>query len=198
MRLNEGGVMGRLFGTHRRARQVAGLLVVAALAKALLAWSHPSQDVEPKSHGCTPVQGTFTNVFLSGTTVCPTSPISLCTQGVLSGDLVGTYNFTFLTETPVGTGNAPVESFTGMSAVTTSEGAINGHDFGILRTPAFPQADFTTHLRIDTGTGIFEGATGHLTIQGTASFVTGMGSGTYKGVICADGAVEASDDTQQP
>lgn len=193
--------MGRSFGTHPRARRVAGLLVVAALAKAVLAWSQPSQ--EPKedprtSQGCTPVQGTFTNVFLSGASVCPTSPIALCTQGVLSGDLVGTYNFTFLTETPVGNGKAPVESFTGMSAVTTSEGKINGHDFGILRTPAFPQADFTTHLRIDSGTGLFEGATGHLTIQGMASFVTGMGSGTYKGVFCTGGAVEGADDAQQP
>jgi hypothetical protein len=193
--------MARAFGSHLRVRHVAGLLVVAALAKALLAWSGPP-PVSPVTFSgprtCNPVQGTFTNVFLSGPVVCPLSPIALCTQGQLSGDLVGTYSFTFLTQTQVGNGNAPVERFTGMSMVTTADGTVSGGDFGMLRTTHFPLADFTTHLRFQTGTGAFEGLRGHLTIQGGASFATGLGSGTYNGVICTPDADDPEDPAAGP
>jgi hypothetical protein len=128
---------------------------------------------------CTPVSGTFTNVFLVGPEACPTSPIFLCTQGELSGDLTGTYAFTFSTSESTSEGGE-VSSFTGTSLITTAGATLTGDDFGSLRTTAFPLADFTTHLSFTSG------ATGQLTIQGTASFATGLGSGTYRGVLCAE------------
>lgn len=150
---------------------------------------HPAPIEGPRD--CAPVSGTFVNVFLMGPD-CPDFSIGLCTQGQLSGDLTGTYLFAFLSNEPVGNGGAPVVRFTGQSVVTTAQGMFTGEDFGILRTTQFPLADFTTHLRIQSGTGIYEGATGHLTIQGAASFITNLGAGTYHGVICVPGEDEIS------
>ena len=134
---------------------------------------------------CQPVRGTFTNQFLTGPANCPTSPVALCTEGQLSGDLEGEYDFVFLTNEPVSQGTVvPIDRFTGESTIVLDEGTIVGRDFGILRAQRFPLADFTTHLRITSGTGAFEGASGQLTIQGLASFITGQGEGTYVGVIC--------------
>lgn len=168
-------------------RRHAALLVVAALLVPAIGRTG-SPPVPPATiegpRDCTPVKGTFTNVFLTGAEACPGSPVEQCTLGTLFGDLTGTYAFTFATSEPVGTGEAPVQRFTGTSVVTTSAGTFTGEDFGVLRTTQFPLADFTTHLRIQSGTGIYTGAVGQLTIQGAASFVTGQGAGTYTGVIC--------------
>lgn len=155
--------------------------LVLGVASLALAGQAPP-PVEPPF--CTPVQGTFTNTFFQGPPTCQTPPLYLCTQGQLAGDLPGSYGFTFTSNAPVGEGLAPVTAFTGNSLVTLATGTLHGEDFGLLRTPAFPIADFTTHLRIVSGTGAYHGATGQLTIQGQASFATGQGSGTYRGVLC--------------
>jgi hypothetical protein len=162
---------------------VAVVLAFIALGAAPPASSRPvNQTTGPRS--CTPVRGTFTNVFLLGPVNCPDSPVDQCTLGQLSGDLNGTYAFNFLTSEQAGNGRAPVSKFTGESAVTLQNATFAGQDFGVLRTTHFPLADFTTHLRIVSGAGELEGASGHLTIQGLASFLTGQGAGTYNGVIC--------------
>lgn len=177
--------MARTPGAWLALLVVAAVLVAPGEGRSFPPPEHPAPIEGPRD--CTPVQGTFTNVFLMGP-VCSAppfeSPIGLCTEGQLSGDLNGTYRFTFFTNEPVGQGGAPVVRFTGQSAVTTAEGTLVGEDFGLLRTTQFPLADFTTHLRIQSGTGIYEGATGQLTIQGEASFITGLGAGTYRGVVC--------------
>ena len=168
--------------SHHRLARIA-LVLLASMSAAPVASSRPvPKTTGPRS--CQPVNGTFTNVFLTGAAQCPASPVDECTLGQLAGDLVGLYAFTFLTDSPVGADSAPVAHFTGQSHVTLATGSITGHDFGSLRTTAYPLAAFTTHLRIAAGTGVFANASGHLTIQGLASFITGHGSGTYFGQIC--------------
>jgi hypothetical protein len=177
--------MTRASVSSRSDPRGARLLVAAAFLGSLWGWTTPQAEPQPVAQsGCEPVEGTFSNVFLTGAEACPSSPIATCTQGQLSGALSGAYAFTFLTTEPVGDGGAAVSRFTGTSVVTLAGGTFTGDDFGVLRTQAFPVADFTTHLKIASGTGDFEGATGQLTIQGTASFITGLGSGTYRGFLC--------------
>lgn len=167
--------------TRRRHHRLALLLVAVAVGAPAMAAHGPPHTTGPRS--CEPVRGTFTNLFLMGPLACPQSPINLCTVGALTGDLEADYAFTFTSQEPVAP-PAPVSRFTGESVIDTEDGQIFGTDFGLLRVTQPPLAGFTTHLRVTGGTGAYEGASGQLTIQGTASFATGEGGGTWVGVIC--------------
>lgn len=171
--------MRSFVGVGRRSTALAVLLVALASLPAS-AVPPPGRATGPRD--CEPVRGTFTNQFLTGP-VCEDSPIGLCTEGQLQGDLTGTYRFTFLSSAPVGA-SPVVSAFTGLSEIQLAGGTLSGQDFGVLRVPRPPAADFTTHLTITGGTGQFQGATGHLVIQGAASLADGAGEGTYVGKIC--------------
>lgn len=164
--------------------RLASLLLAVALP-ASTAIARPDKPRTTGPRDCQPMHGTFTNTFLLGPVACPDSPVEQCTEGELAGSVEGSYAFNFLTSRVLGNGvTTPVQAFTGESVVTLDGGTVFGADFGRLRLVHFPLADFTTHLTIEGGTGEFEGASGHLTIQGLASFVTGEGSGTYHGQLC--------------
>lgn len=164
--------------------RLTGLIALVLLLPLLLAARPPAKPRTTGPRDCDPVRGTFENLFLPPDQ-CAASPIRQCTTGELEGDLDAAYAFVFTRAAPVSQGTVvPISAFTGASLITLEDGTIFGADFGILRAQKPPFADFTTHLRITGGTGAYEGASGHLTIQGAASFLTGEGSGTYVGVVC--------------
>jgi hypothetical protein len=176
-------------GHELRARGVARILL--AVPVLVLASSDATADTTMTTgpRDCVPSNGTFTDVFLSGPVNCPNSPIQLCTKGVITGDLVGTFRLDFVTQTTAGMGGGPVTQFTAADSINiTSGGAgagtLTGTDFGTLRTTKFPTADFTTHITLNSGTGALLGASGLFTIQGSVNLLTGIGSGTYVATIC--------------
>jgi hypothetical protein len=100
-----------------------------------------------------------------------TSPVGLCTAGVIEGDhlLSGTTSFIadalapaagLLTEVPT------TLSYSGLLTITTSEGTLTTRDTGIFDTAA---GLFASRDIIVSGTGIFAGATGHLFFAGTGT-----------------------------
>jgi hypothetical protein len=116
------------------------------------------------------------------TTGC-TSPVGLCTAGVYEGDhlLKGTTSF-------VADGIAPAAgllveapstlSYSGLLTITTHRGTLTLRDTGIFDTAA---GLFASRDVIVGGTGIFEGATGHVFFSGTG---TSEFDSTALGEIC--------------
>jgi hypothetical protein len=113
-----------------------------------------------------------------------TSPVGLCTAGVFQGDhlLRGTTSFVADAVVPAA-GMPGIEapttlSYSGLLTITTRAGSLTTRDTGIFDTAA---GLFSSRDIIVAGTGIFEGATGHI-------FYTGTGTTTFdadaSGEIC--------------
>ncbi len=113
-----------------------------------------------------------------------TSPVGLCTAGVFEGDhlLRGTTSLVADGLAPAA-GMPAVEaattlSYSGLLTITTRDGTLTTRDTGIFDTAA---GLFSSRDIIVAGTGIFEGATGHI-------FYTGTGTTTFdadaSGEIC--------------
>ena len=152
---------------------------------ALLAFTNP---VAADNFKCSDtIAGSFTST-LSGGPTC-TSPIGVCTTGVLTGDLEATYNFTMLTLSPSGNPNDPTEfHYTGSSVVDLGNGnRIFGNDSGVMHinpNPAGP-SPFTTTVAFRGGEGAYEGAVGKIVATGVLIFATGNAEGSYSAAICS-------------
>ena len=186
-----------------------GLLIVVVFALASCSLQMPT-SVEVKSEGvqsnpvgssirasmedddddeCEDVEGPFQAAVVppppGGT--C-TSPVGLCTSGVLEGDLEGTYAFTatsFL-------GTFPVDEFTGESVIELEDGDfLFGSDLGNIN---FETGDFVTNISITGGTGDFEGASGILVATGVSNLALGIVEGDYTGSICSPDDEEDDDE----
>lgn len=116
---------------------------------------------------------------------CP-SPIGICTVGTISEtDLLdGPTRFVGEQVAP-GAGlaeGAPMTtvSYSGALTITTTTGALSLGEIGIFDT-GYPGGIFVSRDTVTSGTGIFAGASGHLTFRGTgvASFRNDVG-----GEIC--------------
>ena len=164
----------------RKMRFSVGLLIVFAQ----LVWSSP---VAADSYKCNDrVDGGFTSTLAGGPTCA--SPIGICTTGLLTGDLEGTYNFTMLTLTPSGNPNDPNEFvYTGSSIVDLGHGnRIFGNDSGVMHVnpnPAGP-SPFTTTVAFRGGERTYEGSVGRIVATGVLTFATGNAEGDYTAVIC--------------
>lgn len=138
-------------------------------------------------HGprCREVHGTFTDVFLGGPVCAPDSPILLCTQGQLEGDLTAAYDFFFTSQTPVRShGQVTRSRFTGVSHLTFPDGTLSSQDHGHITQRPQGRSPFVTQIEIVSGTGAWANTTGHLTATGQADFTTGLGGGRYRGRLC--------------
>jgi hypothetical protein len=101
-----------------------------------------------------------------------TSPVGLCTAGEFEGDglLEGRTSFVADGLTP-SAGMPGVEapttlSYSGLLTITTDRGTLTTRDTGIFDTAA---GLFSSRDVIVAGTGIFQGATGHLLFTGTGT-----------------------------
>jgi hypothetical protein len=134
---------------------------------------------------CRQIRGTFTDVFLSGDACAPESPILLCTQGQLEGDLVAGYDFFFTSQTPTHPSGPAVRTrFTGESHLSFPDGTLFSEDHGGITIKQKGESPFLTEIEIVSGTGTYAQVTGHLTAIGKADFSTGLGGGTYHGRLC--------------
>jgi hypothetical protein len=99
------------------------------------------------------------------------SPVGLCTAGVFEGDHVLRGSTSFVADGIAPAAGLLVEapttlSYSGLLTITTRHGSLTTRDTGIFDTAA---GVFASRDVIVGGTGIFEGATGYLTFQGTGT-----------------------------
>jgi hypothetical protein len=130
---------------------------------------------------CDDVEGPFSSVLV--TAGCA-SPVGICTHGLLTGDLVATYDFTMLTLVP-DPADPTAELYTGTSVITTSDGSkLFTKDTGIIYPGSVP-APFVTTANLVSGTGMFQNVCGgKIVASGKLNFATGQAVGTYTGQIC--------------
>jgi hypothetical protein len=154
--------------TGRRMATLAAALVL------FLVVGVPTTVAETKS-----VSGTFTSVRPE---TCE-SPVGFCTDGRLTGDLVGDYDFVMDKLQPHPT-DPTLLVYEGHSVITLDRGGaqLRGQDTGWMR-PAGTSAVFETTVRIVGGTKQYEGACGQIVAAGTLDFATGNAEGTYTGAI---------------
>jgi hypothetical protein len=152
-----------------------GLVVAGAMG----IWSTGS-DAHQRCHRLRGNAGIRASVFSDGCT----STVGLCTAGEFEGDglLAGTTAFVADGLAPAA-GLPAVEapttlSYSGLLTITTRRGTLTTRDTGIFDTAA---GLFASRDVIVSGTGVFEGATGHL-------FFTGAGTSSFEseasGEIC--------------
>jgi len=103
---------------------------------------------------------------------------SMCTEGPLSGDIVGKLAWTLdaMDQTPT----PSVTRYNGINTVTTWYGSFSGPDYGVWNTET---GQFTDYMEITSGTGMYTGAKGTMTIVGKFDPVTGTGSSEWRVVF---------------
>jgi hypothetical protein len=156
-------------------------------------WMQKTPVTPPEAQGAMPAgnpqlcdakNGPFENTFKSGAD-CARSPIQLCTQGRLSGDLDAQYDFFFTTMTVADPSQPNTFNFTGFSEITFPSGdKITSNDSGIIRLEQTGSSTFQTNVVFASGTGADTGATGSLTAIGQVDSTTGQGRGIYTGSLC--------------
>jgi len=128
--------------------------------------------------------------FLSNTGLPCTSPIGLCTHGMLEGEFPATYDATFLTMVPAGDQNDPSKYvYTGVSVVTPLDGSgvIYTEDTGVIHMPAPGSNDpapFVTKALVSSGTSAYKKTTGGFIASGELLFSTGAAEGSFSAVLC--------------
>jgi len=127
---------------------------------------------------CHAFYGPFTSVVV----VPPecTSPVGLCTNGLLSGEFPATYDFTALTQT-TDPSDPNVVTLTGRSVVTTSRGVIYTDDVSVIN---FVTGDFVTKALVHK-TKLRQAKTGGFIAAGNLNTATGQASGNYSAVLCS-------------
>jgi hypothetical protein len=105
---------------------------------------------------------------------------TLCTAGELTGDIHGKLEFTLSTLEDTPTPN--VARYDGVNVITTKHGTFTGPDYGVWNLQT---GQFTDYTEITSGTGIYAGAKGTMTIVGAFDPVSGTGSSEWR-VVFAD------------
>jgi len=167
------------YGSH--GRKLFGLaFAVCAVALSGAVDSKADED----SHRCAFFEGPFGSMEVP---VPPcTSPVGLCTNGMLKGDFPAQYNFTFATLQPANDPTDPTEYvYTGHSVVTTSHGVMHTNDSGVIHMPTNGDpGPFVTTASIAEGTERYVGATGAFVATGVLNFSTGDAVGSFFAQIC--------------
>ena len=157
------------------------VMSVSVCALSLLSLTSPSQARDKHEKKCREVSGTFSSVTVPN---CPDSPVGLCTQGVLEGELAGDYYFIFESFTPHPTDSTKT-TYTGTSVITTEDGVIYTDDTGVVDAVPFDQpAEFVTTAEIVDGTGRYEKRGGEFIAAGTLVF--GSAAGSYEATLCKE------------
>ncbi|MGH7436019.1 MAG: hypothetical protein ACRENE_10135 [Polyangiaceae bacterium] len=175
--------------SRKRGVAVGALRVGAVLASLMTVTSIVRADDDgPK---CQHFDGPFSSV-----TVAPpecTSPVGLCTHGLLTGEFVGTYDFTVETLTP-SPSDPTTLILTGHSVVTTKNGVMLTNDVSILHTmgPTTP-SPFVTTAVVASGDHHWRATTGQFVATGSLVLATGEATGSFTADLCRDRGEEGDD-----
>ncbi len=127
---------------------------------------------------CHAFYGPFSSVVVLPPTC--TSPVRLCTNGILTGEFPATYDFTALTQT-TDPSDPNVVTLTGKSVVTTSKGVIYTDDVSVIN---FVTGDFVTKALVHR-TNLRQARSGGFIAAGNLNPATGQASGNYSAVLCS-------------
>ena len=158
--------------------------MVCALGASTAALATTGDVKADDDEGCRSLDGHFSSV-----TVPPpacTSPVGLCTHGLLAGDFPATYDFTFSTLQSTKDPTDPTAFvYTGHSVVTTPAGAMHTDDSGVIHIAADGSpAPFVTTASVASGTGRYAGETGVFVATGKLNFATGLAVGSFVANLC--------------
>lgn len=134
--------------------------------------------------GCQEFGGDFTSTLVPPP-ACQ-SPIGICTSGLLTGEVEGTYDFV-MTELVCGTDplDPALCTYAGDSIVTTDKGTIITKDTGVMRQlPPPALTSFVTTAEFVEGTRRYKNATGVFVATGELNFLTGEAVGEYSLQVC--------------
>ena len=146
------------------AKSLRSIVTAAAFVGASLTW-HAGAN----AHGHGPY------VFKGGLTTHQVECASLCTAGTLTGDIRGQLEFTMATMTATGTPN--VSTYIGVNVITTSYGTLTGTDYGVWNLAT---GEFTDYTEFTSGTGIYAGVKGSMSIMGVFDPVAGKGASNWR------------------
>jgi hypothetical protein len=163
------------------ALALAASLALAALLALMSAGGRTSAAPTVKV-----VQGHIESQVVAGP-ACP-SPVGLCTQGKIIGDLQGELRFTALSLAPapnqvsLSPSGPSVFFYTGQIAIQGKDFALVATDAGAFDLVSGALADLTT---LDGGqsSGRWAGARGQLRIAGTCDLAGGTCSSDYQGTV---------------
>jgi hypothetical protein len=161
------------------------LIRLAVMAGFSLAWVAPASAQQ-----CEDVLGKFEAMLDNGPD-CG-SPVHICTNGTLTGDLAATYHFEVdsMNSDPNHAGRS---TFVGHTVITASDGSGQAfsQDAGTLTSTSATTAILANHIDITSGSGSLSGANGKLLARGTVNFASGAISGFYVGWLCVDNNTSA-------
>jgi hypothetical protein len=100
---------------------------------------------------------------------------TMCTEGKLSGALVGQLSFRLTSRTP--TSHPDVVICAGAVTVETEDGTFSGTDHLVWNTS---NGEFVDYTVFDSGSGCFENMTGSMIILGTFDMASATGQSTYR------------------
>ncbi len=158
--------------------------VCAVLAILLGSTSVVAAD-EGDDHGhggrdCRDFDGPFSSVLVPPPTC--TSPVGLCTHGILTGDLDATYDFTVQAINP-----DPLDPstliLTGTSVVTTKDGQMFTNDTSVVQSADTP-SPFVTTAVVGSGNERWTNTSGEFVATGTLNLLTGQATGSYTAHLC--------------
>jgi hypothetical protein len=158
---------------------VFGLLVTRSSSAGAKDKGKPNKDQE-----CAAFYGPFS----SNTGEPCSSPIGLCTHGMLEGEFEATYDATFLTLESANDPSDPSKFvYTGTSVVAAVDGSgvIYTEDTGIIHIPQDNSpAQFVTKAIVSEGTKDYKKTSGGFIAAGSLLFSTGSAEGTFSAVLC--------------
>lgn len=170
-----------------RRHLVKGTLALFLVGGASVAWAPAPAQADRGGGHCAAIDGPFTSVLVEPPQC--TSPVALCTHGILHGSLEANYDFTALTLEPVDDPEHPGRLvYTGQSVITPihgQSGQMFSDDTGYLDPdPSAPDAYFATTVHVLRGTRSETKTTANLVASGTLNFLTGEAAGSYSGTLC--------------
>ena len=140
---------------------------------------------DDNQHQCRELAGPFSSVTVP---VPPcTSPVGLCTHGVLSGPMQdASYDFTVNSLTP-DPNNPSIVVATGKSVVTTKIGQMFTDDVSVMHfsgpAPTDP-VNFVTTATVNSGTKYWKSTSGQFVATGVLVVATGQAVGDYTAKLC--------------
>lgn len=166
------------------SRVVAPLAAVVTLFAATQLRAH-------EDHKCKHLSGPFSSTLVPPPTC--TSPVGLCTHGILTGDFDGTYDFTIQTLTP-DPNNPGVIIATGKSVITSKKGVMHTNDTSVMNAQNPAAVPFVTTAVVESGTQKYKKTTGQFVASGVLSFITGQAIGSYTADLCKQHKDKDDDD----
>lgn len=162
------------------------LLIGAAAFTLVLAGSARADADDHEGNTCRDYSGPFSSTLVPPPTC--TSPIGLCTHGILGGSFPADYDFTFETLTWAGDPNDPTKFvYSGHSIITPKKGPgiMNSADTGVIHIPTDGSpAPFVTTAVVASGTKNWSHVSGQFVASGNLDFSTGDAIGSFTATLC--------------